>query len=121
LSRESQSPGADAVSSAEGNAALEAVLRRLSAYTGAADEPRMVFIVVQDGGPGGAAAAPRDLSFDWIAVPDPQRAIARSYGISIRPTAVLVDWGGRVSTVQTISAAMATSRRASASRGAQRG
>jgi hypothetical protein len=105
----------------EGHAALEAMLRRLSAHAPETDEPRMV-VIVQDGESSTtAAAAPGGLRFDWIAVPDPERAIARSYGISMRPTAVLVDWDGRVSSVQTMSTAPTTLRRASAGHGAERG
>jgi hypothetical protein len=79
-------------------------------------------VIVQDGESSvTAAAAPGGLRFDWIAVPDPERAVARSYGISVRPTAVLVDWDGRVSSVQTMSTATAMSRRGSAGHGAERG
>jgi hypothetical protein len=101
------------------DAALEAVLRRLSAPIVAADKPRMLAIIIQDGAPGDAADAPRDLSFDWIAVPDPEREIARAYGVTVRPTAVLVDWDGRVSSVQLMATAIANSRRASAARHVQ--
>jgi peroxiredoxin len=104
----------------ERNAAVEAVLQRLSAHADETDEPRMV-IVVQDGEPSGTAAAPRALSFDWVVVPDREGAIARSYGITIRPTAVLVDWDGRVSTVKAMSTTIVTPRPASAGRVAERG
>jgi peroxiredoxin len=103
----------------KGNAAFEAVLNRLSADAAEIDEPRMV-VIVQDGESSGTAATQRDLSFDWVAVADPKGVIARSYGITSRPTAVLVDWDGRVTTVKAMSTAIATSRQPSAGHGAGR-
>jgi hypothetical protein len=104
---------------AAGHAALEAVLRRVPASTGETDKPHMTVIIVQDGEPG-TTATPRGLGFDRIVVPDPESAIARSYGITVRPTVVLVDWDGRVSSVQLMSSVIATPRRVSAVRGAER-
>jgi hypothetical protein len=104
----------------EGDAALERVLRHLSASTGEAGERRMFVIIVRDREPGGTATARHEPSLDWIAVPDPERTIARSYGIMVRPTTVLVDWDGRVSGVLAMSTTTATLRRPSGGHGAER-
>ena len=88
----------------------DVLLRRLSVPPGEPDEPRPLVVLVGDGERSGRIAR-RPRGFDLGTAAD-DGAIARLYGIQTRPTVVLVDWDGRVSTVQTIGPAMAPPRSA---------
>ena len=81
-----------------------ALLDRLSARPAQTDEPRPLVVVVRGGD--SAPTARRPLGFDFGTVADPEGIIARGYGIQIRPTIVLIDWDGRVSTVQMMGTGM---------------
>lgn len=81
-----------------------ALLDRLSARPAETDEPRPLVVVVRGGDSAPTARRPR--GFDFGTVADPEGIIARGYGIQIRPTIVLIDWDGRVSTVQMMGTGM---------------
>ena len=91
-----------AVAFAPADETPEVLLGRLSTRPSEADEPRPLVVLVGDGERGRIARRPA--GFDVGTVAD-DGAIARRYGVQARPTIVLVDWDGRVSTVQTMGPA----------------
>jgi peroxiredoxin len=95
----------------KGTASVEMVLRSLLAHANEIMNAQMVVIVVQDGQNSGSEVNLTPPRFDWIVVQDPESLIARSYGITIRPTTVLVDRDGRVGTVRMMSSAITLSGR----------
>ena len=86
------------------DAAVGELLDRLSASPDQTDEPRTLVVIVRDGHHSPTEAPRRDLGFDLGMVDDGEGAIGQLYGIQIRPTVMLIDWDGCVTTVQMMSA-----------------
>lgn len=87
----------------DGKPASEALLERLSGLAGdgaSGGAGRLLAIFLREGQTSVSGPAPTVPGVDALTVADPNGAIARSYGVRVQPTVVLVDRDGRISAVQ---------------------